>query len=94
MVDKGQRNVNSPPGSPGDHVIQHVQVGCFDQITFRVGEVGRCQVAADDRNLELRHFVEVFFGYAFKRFGRLRNPVPFEAVVVFPTQARLEIDAP
>ena len=94
VVDKGQRNVNTPFGSFGDHVVQHVQVGRFDQVALRIGEIGGCQVAADDRNLEFGHLFEVVVGHAPQRLGRLGYPVPLEAVVVFPAQAGLEVDAP
>ena len=51
-------------------------------------------MAADDRNFEFGHLFEVVFGHAPERLGRLGYPVPLEAVVVFPAQAGLEVDAP
>ena len=94
VVDECERDVNAPFGGFGDHVVQYVQVGRFDQVAFGVGEVGRGQVAADDRNLEFGHLFEVVLGHAFERFGRFRNPASFEPVVVFPAQTGLEVDAP
>ena len=94
VVDECERNVDAPFGGLGDHVVQYVQIGRLDQVAFGVGEVGRGQVAADDRNFEFDQLFEAVLGHAFECFGRFRNPAFFKPVVVFPTQTGLVVDAP